>query len=192
MNRSTPGLPVHHHLLEFTQTHVHWVGDAIQPSHPLSSPSPPAPNPSQHQGLLQWVNSSHFLYCLAILNVIWTPHIFNTKKVNATHNRKKEKYLNWKKLLPSLNIIHYSNKKANHIDIHWGGAGIGLWFMLYLVLRHAHLFGMSLSMPLFHGFMEVYSLFWYHDPFLSFFFFPSSSLAQIQNRMYSKHSESRV
>ena len=51
MNWSTPGLPVHHQLPEFTQTHVHRVGDAIQPSHPLSSPSPPAPNPSQHQGL---------------------------------------------------------------------------------------------------------------------------------------------
>ena len=51
MNLSTPGLPVHHQLPEFTQTHVHRVGDAIQPSHPLSSPSPPAPNPSQHQGL---------------------------------------------------------------------------------------------------------------------------------------------
>ena len=51
MNRSTPGLPVHHHLLEFTQTHVHRIGDAIQPSHPLSSPSPPVPNPSQHQSL---------------------------------------------------------------------------------------------------------------------------------------------
>ena len=49
MNCSTPGLPVHHQLLEFTQTHVHRVSDAIQPSHPLSSPSPPAPNPSQHQ-----------------------------------------------------------------------------------------------------------------------------------------------
>ena len=59
MNRSTPGLPVHHQLPEFTQTHVHWVSDAIQPSHPLSSPSPPAPNPSQHQGLFQWVNFSH-------------------------------------------------------------------------------------------------------------------------------------
>ena len=59
MNRSTPGLPVHHQLQEFTQTHVHRVSDAIQPSHPLSSPSPPAPNPSQHQGLFQWVNSSH-------------------------------------------------------------------------------------------------------------------------------------
>ena len=54
-----PGLPVHHQLLEFTQTHVHQVGDGIQPSHPLSSPSPPAPNPSQHQSLFQWVNSSH-------------------------------------------------------------------------------------------------------------------------------------
>ena len=51
MNHSTPGLPVHHQLPEFTQTHVHQVIDAIQPSHPLSSPSPPAPNPSQHQSL---------------------------------------------------------------------------------------------------------------------------------------------
>ena len=59
MNCSTPGLPVHHQLPESTQTHVHWVSDAIQPSHPLSSPSPPAPNPSQHQSLFQWVNSSH-------------------------------------------------------------------------------------------------------------------------------------
>ena len=53
MNPSTPGIPVHHQLPEFTQTHVHRVGDAIQPSHPLSSPSPPAPNPSQHQSLFQ-------------------------------------------------------------------------------------------------------------------------------------------
>ena len=53
MNCSMPGLPVHHHLPEFTQTHVHQVGDAIQPSHPLSSPFPPAPNPSQHQSLFQ-------------------------------------------------------------------------------------------------------------------------------------------
>ena len=59
MNCSTPGLPVHHQLLEFTQSHVHWVGDAIQPSHPLLSPSPPAPNPSQHQGLFKWVSSLH-------------------------------------------------------------------------------------------------------------------------------------
>ena len=63
MNHSTPGLPVHHQLPEFTQTHVHWVSDAIQPSHPLLSPSP-APNPSQHQSLFQWVNSSHEVYFL--------------------------------------------------------------------------------------------------------------------------------
>ena len=59
MNRSMPGLPVHHQLQEFTQTHVHQVGDVIQPSHPLSSPFPPVPNPSRHQSLFQWVNSLH-------------------------------------------------------------------------------------------------------------------------------------
>ena len=59
MNRSTPGLPVHHQLPEPTQTHVHWVGDAIQPSYPLLSPSPPALNLSQHQDLFKWVSSSH-------------------------------------------------------------------------------------------------------------------------------------
>ena len=59
MNHSTPGLPVHHQLPELTQTHAHRVGDAIHPSHPLSSPSPPAPNLSQYQGLFQRVNSSH-------------------------------------------------------------------------------------------------------------------------------------
>ena len=59
MNCSMPGLPVHHQLPEFPQTHVHRVGDAIQPSHPQSSPSPPALNSSQHQGLFQWVSSLH-------------------------------------------------------------------------------------------------------------------------------------
>ena len=59
MNHSTPGLPVHHQLPESTQTHAHWVGDAIQPSHPLLSPSPPALNLSQHQRLFKWVSSSH-------------------------------------------------------------------------------------------------------------------------------------
>ena len=59
MNCRMPGLPVHHQLPEFTPTHVYRVGDAIQQSHPLLSPSPPAPSPSQHQGLFQWVNSSH-------------------------------------------------------------------------------------------------------------------------------------
>ena len=59
MNCSIPGLPVHHQLPEFTQIHVHRVTDAIQPSHPPSSPFLPAPSPSQHQSLFQWVNSSH-------------------------------------------------------------------------------------------------------------------------------------
>ena len=59
MNHSTPSLPVHHQLPEYTQTHAHWVGDAIQSSHPLLPPSPPALNQSQHQGLFKWVSSSH-------------------------------------------------------------------------------------------------------------------------------------
>ena len=59
MNHRTPGLPVLHQHPESTQTHVHWVGDAIQPSYPLSSPFPPALNLSQHQGLFQWVSSSY-------------------------------------------------------------------------------------------------------------------------------------
>ena len=79
MNRSMPVLPVHHQLLEFTQTHVHRVSDAIQPSYPLSSPSPPAPNPSQHQSLFQWVNSSHevakVLENTAPLTCSWTKNI---------------------------------------------------------------------------------------------------------------------
>ena len=59
MDCSTPGLPVHPQLPEFTQTHIYWVGDAIQPPHPLSSPSPPAFNLSWHQGLFKWVSSSY-------------------------------------------------------------------------------------------------------------------------------------
>ena len=72
MNHSTPGLPVHHQLLEFTQTHVHRVRDAIQPSHPLSSPSPPAPNPSQHQSFfnesilrMRWPNYWSFSFSIS-------------------------------------------------------------------------------------------------------------------------------
>ena len=67
MNRSTPGLPVHHHLPEFTQTHVHRVGDAIQPSHPLSSPSPPAPNPSQHESTLHMRWPKYWSFSFSII-----------------------------------------------------------------------------------------------------------------------------
>ena len=78
MDCSTPGLPVHHQPPEFTRTHVHWVGDAIQPSRPLSSPSPPAFNLSQHQGLFQWVSSSHqvakvLVFQLQHQSFQWTP-----------------------------------------------------------------------------------------------------------------------
>ena len=78
MNRSTPGLLVHHQLLESTQSHVHCVGDAIQPSHPLSSPSPPALNLSQHQGLFKWVSSPHHVtkvleFQLQHQSLRWTP-----------------------------------------------------------------------------------------------------------------------
>ena len=78
MDCSTPGFHVLHHLLEFSQTHVHWVGDAIQSSHPLSSTSPPALNLSQHQGLFQWVSSSHEVaklleFQLQHQSIQWTP-----------------------------------------------------------------------------------------------------------------------
>ena len=78
MDCSMPGLPVHHQLPESTQTHVHWVGDAFQPSYPLSSPSPPALNLSQHQGLFQGVSSSHQLakvleFHLQHQSFQWTP-----------------------------------------------------------------------------------------------------------------------
>ena len=80
MNCSTPGLPVHHKLLEFTQTHAHRVSDAIQRSHPLLSPSPAAPNPSQHQGLFR-VNSSHEVakvleFQLQHQSFQWTPRTY--------------------------------------------------------------------------------------------------------------------
>ena len=78
MNHSMPGLPVHHQLPDSTQTHVHWVGDAIQPSHPLSSPSPPALNLSQHQGLFKWVSPLHQVAKVLELQIQhqsfqWTP-----------------------------------------------------------------------------------------------------------------------
>ena len=81
MNCSTPGLPVHHQLPESTKTHVHWVGDAIQPSYPLSSPSPPAHNPSNHPCLFQSVSSSHEVakvleFQLQHQSFQWTPRTY--------------------------------------------------------------------------------------------------------------------
>ena len=81
IDSSTPGLLVHHQLMESTQTHVHWVGDAIQPSHFLSSPSPPALNLSQHQGLFKWVSSLHQVakvleFQLQHQSLQWTPRTY--------------------------------------------------------------------------------------------------------------------
>ena len=78
MDCSTPGFPVHHQLLELAQAHVHWISDAIQPSHPLSSPSPPAFSLSQHQGLFQWIMSLHQLGKLFRIEflldwLVWSP-----------------------------------------------------------------------------------------------------------------------
>ena len=73
MDCSMPGLPVHHQLPELAQTHVHRVGDAIQPSHPLSSPSPPAFNLSQHQGLFKWVSSSYQVAKLLEFQLQYSP-----------------------------------------------------------------------------------------------------------------------
>ena len=82
MNRSMPGLPVHHQLQEFTQTHVHWFSDTIWPSHPLLAPSPLAFNLSQHQGLFKWVSSSHEVakileFPLQHLSFQWTPGLIS-------------------------------------------------------------------------------------------------------------------
>ena len=84
MNRGTPGLPVHHQLPEFTQTHVLWVSDAIQPSHPLSSLSPPAFNLSEHQGLFRWVSSSNQVakvleFQLQHQSFQWTPGLISLR-----------------------------------------------------------------------------------------------------------------
>ena len=109
MNHSTPGLPVHHQLLEFTQTHVYWVGDAIQPSHPLSSPSPPALNLSQQQGLFKWVSSSHQVakileFQLQHQSFQWTPGLISFR-------------MNWLDLLvvqgTLKSLLQHQNSKAS-------------------------------------------------------------------------------
>ena len=98
MNCSTPGLPVHHQLPESTQTHVHWVGDAIQSSHPLSSPSPPAPNLSHHQGPFKWVSSSHQVakvleFQLQHQSLQWTPRTYHREENKMMISLGSNKYL---------------------------------------------------------------------------------------------------
>ena len=118
MNRSTPGLPVHHQLPEFTQTRVHWVGDAIQPSHPMSSPFPPAPNPSQHQGLFQWVSSSHKVAEVLEFQLLASVFPMNTQDwsplglgldffyfVSGTKKKKKKAPIFWWELPSNFQIV---------------------------------------------------------------------------------------
>ena len=96
-------LPLHHQLLEFTQTNLHWVSDAIQPSHHLSSPSPPALNLSQHQGLFQWVSSSHQVakvleFQLQHQFFQWTTRTdlyFNLKQIDSFHHLDKHLTFSW-------------------------------------------------------------------------------------------------
>ena len=139
MNHSTPGLPVYHQLLEFTQTHAHRVGDAIQPSHPLSSPSPPAPNPSQHPDLFQWVNSSHEVAKVLKFQVHhqsfqWTPRtdLLQDGLVGSSSRDSQEssptpqfKNINFPALSflhsPTLTSIydHWKNHSLDQMDLCW-------------------------------------------------------------------------
>ena len=138
MNRSTPGFPVHHQLPEFTQTHIHRVGDAIQPSHPLSSPSPLAPNPSQHQGLFQWVNSSHEVakvleFQLQHQSFQWTPRtdlLYDGPPCSPRDSQESSptpqfKSINFSALsflhIPTLTSIHdhWKNHSLDQTDLCW-------------------------------------------------------------------------
>ena len=109
MNRSTPGLPVHHQLPEFTKTHVHWVGDAIQQCHSLSSPSSPTLNLAQHQGLFKWVSSS-----------------YQVAKVSKFH--LQHQYFQW--ILRTLVGLHRT-VQLQLLHHHWLGHRLGLlWYWM--------------------------------------------------------------
>ena len=125
MNCSTPGLPVHHQLPEFTQTRVHRVGDAIQPSHPLSSPSPPAPNPSRHQGLFQWViqvsinnYSDYVCVCLVVQSCLTLCDPVNySPPSSSVHGILQARILEW-------GAIPFSRGSSQPRDWTWSSA---LW-----------------------------------------------------------------
>ena len=126
MNCSTPGLPVHHQLPESTQTHVHRVGDAIQPSHPLSSPSPPAPNPSQHQGLFKWVSFPHqaakvLEFQLQHQSFQWTP------RPGLSSFR-----MDW------LNLLAVQGTLKSLLQHHSSKASILLWHSAFFIVQLSH------------------------------------------------------
>ena len=107
MDCSVPGFPVHHQLLEFTQTHVHWVGDAIQPSHPLSSPFLPTFNLSQQQGLFQWISSSNEHSGLISFRMDWLDllAVQGTLKSLLQHHSSKTSIL-WHSALFIVQLSH--------------------------------------------------------------------------------------
>ena len=146
MNCNMPGFPAHHQFPEFTQIHVHWVGDAIQSSHPLSSPSPPAFNLSQHQGLFKWVSYSHrwpkdwsFSFSINASNEYWGLISFRmdwldllvvqgTLRVFSNTTVQKHQFLNAQLYSPTLTSIHDYWK--NHSLTRWNfvGKAMSLFF----------------------------------------------------------------
>ena len=166
MNRSTPGFPVHHQLPESTQTHAHRVNDAIQPSHPLlSSPSPPALNLSQHQGLFQWVSSSHQVakvleFQLQHQSFQWTPRtdllwmdwldllsVQGTLKSLLQHHSSKPSIL-WFSDFFMLQLLHlYLTTGKNIILTIWSFVG-KVMSLLFNVLSRLVLFLLPMSMCL--------------------------------------------
>ena len=146
MNCNMPGFPAHHQFPEFTQIHVHWVGDAIQSSHPLSSPSPPAFNLSQHQGLFKWVSYSHrwpkdwsFSFSIKASNeysglisfrMDWLDLLVvqGTLRVFSNTTVQKHQFLNAQLYSPTLTSIHDYWK--NHSLTRWNfvGKAMSLFF----------------------------------------------------------------
>ena len=154
MNRSTPGLPVHHQLLESTQTHVHWVGDAIQPSHPLSSPSPPALNLSQHQGLFKWVSSSHQVtkgleFQLQHQSFQWTPRtdllaVQGTLKSLLQHHSSKVSILHSAFFTVQLSHLYMTTGKTIALT-RWTFVGKVMSLLLNMQSRLVKLFFQGVS-----------------------------------------------
>ena len=125
MNHNMTGLPVHHKLPEFTQTHVHWVNDAIQPSHPLSSPSLPVFNLSQHQGLFKWVSSSHPVakvleFQLQNQSFQWTPGLISFR-------------MDW------LDLLAVPGTLKSLLQHHSSRASI-LWCSAFFIVQLSHLY----------------------------------------------------
>ena len=139
MNCSTPGLPVHHQLPEFTQTHVHWVSDAMQPSHPLSSPFPPAFNLSQHQGRFQWASSSNevakwnFSFSISPSNEYSGPTLYliencgGEKRLSWTWKTFLTRSGTWRQYVTALWHTHCLAEESMLLD-----SGIGSWESLGL------------------------------------------------------------